>query len=168
MKTIEISTEGSVKCRECGAEVAVDLNQRKFALLTCECECGHYFKLRPSHPTWQDLLKLVGITLELDWDGQLIAHFENWVPEGIEDWLFENQKDIRSSIEFEGKKKQAVYIGGPLDTQRHHFVRGSYNGDRQYQHIKRGHWAVYQFKKHGDPRLYFVGTATSKAKARKI
>ena len=164
-KEIFVNQQGSIEC-QCGTDIVVEMNARA---LHVKCEgCEQPYFPRFKNPTWQQLLEILGVSLHLDYDGQLIARFENWVPEGVENWLFQCQADIREELEHTARKERAIYIGGTMANQRHHYCRGWRNGAKIYQHIGRAHWEVYEFRGRNDPRLYFVAKTTSKKKAKAI
>ena len=113
-----------------------------------------------------DFLRLLGYTFELDWDGRLIIN----QPESIDcdhmtQTIAEFTLGILRRLEFEKRRAMSICVGGPLNG------RECMSGREQVRfHVKRGQWEVYQQKNHGvdDPRYWYVGSADSESKARKL
>ena len=160
----EIPPTGILKCHKCGAENRVNIDHPS---VYATCDCGTWICGRQdSHPTATDVLTLFGFNLGLDWDGALTVESNEPVPAAIRKWLFDNQGHFRSSLECRRRLNQKVFVGGSLAGQPH--CEG-YWTDRSAVIRKIGprHWEAYKFRDNNDPRLYYVGRATSEAKAKK-
>ena len=158
-----ISKTGCVECRICGSPNEIDIDR---PLGYARCECGHVLQYGQPKATLREAFALFGYTLSVDYDGELFVESEEDVPEGVRQWLFDHQGEIRERFKFARRKAQAQFIGGSMNNKRH----GHYGCPWEksvYIHVARAHWEVYEFRGDHDLRLWFVGRATSKAKARR-
>lgn len=115
------------------------------------------------------LLRAFGIQVRLDWDDSIILEHDDEIPEAVAEFVTIHQKAIRGSIHDSVMESQMIFVGGPLNAQQHDFGRrGYYVGQRLCMRIDRGKWAAYVHRDYRDPRVYFIGMATSEAKAKKL
>lgn len=118
-----------------------------------------------------DFLREIGFEFGLDWDGQLIIEYPDIISgEYLANIAKTFAEGIKKQLYFEGQKAKSVFIGGPLNGQPYSGT-GCYAGwpnEPICHHVKRGEWLVYMVKSHDDPRAWFIGTATSKKKAKML
>lgn len=111
-----------------------------------------------------DCLREIGITIGLDWDGELMIEYPKDIPERMRNLISEFTKGIKKRLSFDGEQAKCSFVGGSLSGKKYSYG-AVYYGSRPFcHHIKRGEWEVYIVKSSDDPRAWFVGTATSKKK----
>ncbi len=163
MTQTAIPTTGYITCPSCDAECEAEITNRT---LYHKCGCGKLLYKRQPPTLIMDILGLFGYGVSIDWDGALLIESEAELPDNLRAWLFEHQGELRSSIEFKGRVARAIYLGGTKDGERHHYYHYHLN-PFVYVHIARAHWETYKMKQRNDPRLFYVGRSTSKAKAKR-
>ena len=157
-----IPSEGELPCERCGEDLTIELSK---ASGWARCKCGARRQWRQPVPEIASVFALFGVELSIDYDGQLIASSDEQLTESVADWLFKHQGTIRSTIERKGRSAMSQFVGGTMDGKRH--CRHPTSWDRQVLlHHGRADWEVYEFRG-DDPRLFFVGRTTSKAKAKR-
>lgn len=117
-----------------------------------------------------DVLEALGVKFALDWDDELQVTYP-LVPPTQADLakIVEHQHPhIVQSLKWARIRRLKVFVGGPLNGRRH----GQFSGwpHRRFAvRIARAKWAVYQGTEQpwNDPRLHFLGYATSQAKGRR-
>lgn len=114
----------------------------------------------------------LGFTLSLDLDGGLIVKYPPTVSvEAMNELLEKCAPHLAHQIKVEANRERRQFVGGPLNGQRH----GEYGGWQRHivWHLGRGRWAAYYMcvrspGEFDDGRAFYVGEATSQAKARKL
>lgn len=112
-----------------------------------------------------DFLREIGIAIGLDWDDELIIKYPDDIPDRMKKLISEFREGIKKRLGFERKRRQHCFVGGPLNGKGYDWIEP--NKPFCY-HVKRSEWAVYIVKSWEDPRAWFVGTATSKKKAKSL
>ena len=110
-----------------------------------------------------DFLREIGFTIGEDWDGEINITVPDDIPSRMVDVIHEFIDGIATRLHREGRAYKECFLGGPLNGQQHNLI----DGEPYCHHIKRGQWAVY-LAKQGDPRAWYLGTATSKEKGRQL
>ncbi|KKN88408.1 hypothetical protein LCGC14_0249710 [marine sediment metagenome] len=165
MTQTAIPSTGTITCPECGVPNEIQMgDDRGFAT----CSCGKRLRCRHHYPEPIGALEACGYRLSVDWDGGLLVDSDDEPPEEVRKWLFFNQCELRSTIEYVGKAARACFMGGSKNGERHgRGIRPRYGQiEPVHVHIGRSHWETYEFRDRNDPRLFFVGRSTSKAKAK--
>ncbi len=165
MMQTAISSIGTITCPECGVPNEIQMgDDRGFAT----CSCGRRLRYRHHYSEPISALEVCGYRLSVDYDGALLVDSDGELPEEVREWLFFNQCELRSTIEYAGKAARACYIGGSKDGERHgRGIRRRYGQiESVHVHIGRAHWETHEFRDRNDPRLFSVGRSTSKAKAK--
>jgi hypothetical protein len=118
-------------------------------------------------PSVIEVFGVFGCQFSLDWDGQLIVKSQGWLTDEVSLWIFRHQLPIRSSLEWTGRRGRQVYVGGTLNGRRHYHSL-SPAASTVHVRVAPRHWETYKYRSSGitDPRLFFVGRATSKVKAK--
>jgi hypothetical protein len=153
---------------ECGHAVPIKLND-SYPLAQCQ-NCKEFVKVRVplTDPDAVELLECFGITVTVDYDGQLILHSDE-IPDVVGQFVFRNQVAIKKRFERIRARSQQMFVGGSLAGKGHQYGRIC-EGHAVNERICKGHWETYESRDYSDPRLYFVGRSTSEknAKARKF
>lgn len=157
-----IPPKGQVECSKCGEKTTVEIASRTGY---ARCACGNCLGYGQNRATWVEVFSLFGLDLSVDFDGQLIVASETEPSRDVLKWLFHHQGQLREAIENAGRDSRRVFVGGSRNGERH--GTPFRNGDRVHIHIGRADWETYEYRGHTDPRLFFVGRARSRAKARK-
>ena len=155
-----------MRCDKCGFGVDVDMS-RGSHYGACVCGATVQDKTPGLANDIGVLFTALGCTFTLDYDDSLIVESAAVLNDGVLDWLCNHQRTICDHIKYTGKKRRAVFIGGPLAGQRHDYWQDSWRKMRVTVHKGRAHWEVYDFRDRDDPRLYYVGRSTSEAKAKR-
>jgi len=114
-----------------------------------------------------DFMRELGFEFGLDWDGQLLIESpESLSVEHLCGLIKQYSGGIKRRLYFEGENAKHVLVGGLLNGRK--YDRGGFLNHPICYHIQRGVWAVYMVKSHDDPRAWFIGTATSKKKAKQL
>lgn len=171
MVTTPIRSYGIIECPECDAEIRFELDQQQ-GRLNCP-DCGYKgAEWGQESITIEGLLALFGYLLTVDFDGQLLVESEQPLPKKLVNWLFEHQGELRHHFDVYRYRNLATYVGGTMNGHRHGGPSLDANC-RHHVHLGRAHWETYEQRgpKYGpigkrDPRLFFLGRATSEAKAR--
>lgn len=113
-----------------------------------------------------ELVRQLGWKLGLDLDGVLTIEPPPSVSvEAITDLLSKAERVLVEEVKADAQRQRAQYVGGPMNGQQHGFYG---HGKPLPVRIKRGQWAAYYLHKWDDRRAFFVGMATSEAKARQL
>ncbi len=123
--------------------------------------------------TW-DFLIAAGYRFSLDFDDEVMVEYpEELDRAAIEQVLQKALYGIQCRLRVSRRRLQQVFVGGPLAGQPHR--DGTRSDGRMFVKIGPKRWACYarQMKKvaggyleSDDPRLYFLGIATSERNAR--
>ncbi len=165
MLEYNIENTVDVQCK-CGATVALVI--QRWSGVNCEL-CGEHvirtFSSSYGKESVIQLLALFGIDLTIDFDGQLIAKSEATIDNDVLRFIHQHQVGLKEHFEHKRHEAQQMYVGGSFAGKPHGYGRMLKN-QIVTEHIGKKHWEVYESREYTDPRLYFIGRATSEAKAR--
>lgn len=160
MPQISIPTHGSIECHRCKSKVTISMTSRWYRAV-CET-CGRNLSNNHRSSNVFAIFEAMGITFDMDWDGQLLVESEEPVPGKLRHVIFLIQHELLYRLQQQGRRAQAMFVGGSLAGQSHNQPSAPY-----LHHQGRAHWEVYEYRnEQRDPRLYYVGRATSRKKAR--
>ncbi len=166
MTQTAIEATGKITCHKCGVDHVLAMGDD---MECARCVCGEILRYRHRHPSPLSALEVCGYKLSVDYDGALLVDSPGDLPEELREWLFACQCELRGVIEYVGKAARACFVGGTKAGQRHRQGIGHRYGALDTPvcvHIGRAHWETYKFHGRDDPRLFYVGRSTSKAKAK--
>jgi hypothetical protein len=115
-----------------------------------------------------DFIRALGFHVGQDWDDELVIEPPEFLDvDSVAELVRRFEKGIKKRLYFEAQRRLSVCVGGPKNGTPADGCSGL-SGPVCF-HIKRGEWAVYARKRNSnDPRCWFIGTATSKKKARQL
>ena len=112
-----------------------------------------------------DFAEALGVEFSMDWDGEVVMEYPDEIDaEKLVTFLGDNGKLLGNQFRTRCDLARRVFVGGPLNGQR---TPLSCCRSRSYwaHRCKRARWAVYRMQ--ADGRAFFVGYATSAAKAKR-
>lgn len=165
MLEYNIENTVDVQCK-CGATLSLVIQQ--WSGVKCEL-CGERVSQSFSSGYGKEsviqLLALFGVNLTIDFDGQLIARSETAIDDDVLQFIYQHQVGLKEHFENKRHEAQQMYVGGTFAGKPHSYGRMLKN-QIVTEHIGKKHWEVYESRDYSDPRLYFIGRATSEAKAK--
>jgi hypothetical protein len=149
----------TMKC-ECGESFVVT------NVTGSRCKCGKFNETPMRTPGYSEIFALFGFHIHQDIDGDLFIESDQQVPVNVIQWLKKHQGTIRTRMDCMRRRALRIFIGGSLNGKAYATFCLCV-GERKHMQIGPRHWETYERRDMIDERLYFVGRATSKEKAKR-